>query len=138
MKWQCRRLDYALAPIGYLPFITEPSSLFILIFQKTSLLCSNSSPNLPRKPSPHTPLLHLENSSQTPLSFECWNPKLFFEKPYTILIFKLFPLSQIPLNQLFPIPLNQLFPKPPQKTLPGHTSSFIVESPNPYQFFEKP
>jgi len=52
----------------------------------------------PRKPSPHTPLLHRENPSQIPLSFECWNPKLLFEKPYPILFFKIFPLSQIPLN----------------------------------------
>jgi len=131
MKWKCKSFGYALARVGHLPFITEPSSLFILIFQKQSLLCSNSSANLSRKHSPHTPLLHRENPSQTPISFECWNPKLLFEKPYPILIFKLFPLSQIPLNQLFPIPLNQLFLKPPQKTLPGHTSPFIVESPNP-------
>ena len=129
--WLCTHVCWALA-IHHRTLVS-----FHFIFQKRSLLYSNSSANLPWKPSPHTPLLHHEYPSQTTLSFECWNPKLFFEKPYPILIFKIFPLSQIPLNQLFPIPLNQMFPKPPQKTLPESTSPFIVESPNSYQFFEK-
>jgi len=47
---------------------------FHFSFQKTSLLWTNSSPKLPRKPSPHTPLLHREKW-KTPLSFQCWNPQ---------------------------------------------------------------
>jgi len=69
MKWQCRRFGYALARFGHLSFIIEPSSLFILIFQKWSLLYSNSSANLPRKSSPHTPLCHRENPPR-PLNVE--------------------------------------------------------------------
>jgi len=96
MKWQCRSLEYALARVGHLPFITEPFSLFILIFQKISLLWTNSSPNLPRKPFPHTPLLHRENSSQTPLSFECWNPKPVFVLRKTLSHFNLQTVPPIP------------------------------------------
>jgi len=132
MKWQCRMFGYALVRVGHLPFITEPSSLFILIFQKRSLLCSNSSANLPRKPSPSStptlPQTSPKNPPRTHLSATMktlpvlWMLKpMLFEKPYPILIFKLFSLSQIPLKQLFPIPLNQPFPKPPQKTLSGAT-----------------
>jgi len=66
-----------------------------------------------------------------PLSSECWNPKPLFEKSYPILIFKLFPLSQIPLNQLFPTPLffHCWIPQP---------VSVLRKTINPKSFFPSP
>ena len=77
----------------------------------------------PKPPPENPPRTHLSSTVKihhgplSPLNVETPNPFMFFEKPYPILIFKLFPLSQIPLNQLFSIPLNQLFPNTPLLSL---------------------
>jgi len=105
--------------------------LFSFWFFKKSLSSEPTLPQTPpRKPSPHTPLLHRENSSRTPLSFECWNSKPVYVLRKTLSHFNLQTIPPIP-NPSEPTILHTSEP-----TVPEHTSPFIVESPNPYQFFE--